>query len=458
MQELLSVQIAQIRVEHEKEMAKVRAEHLEEMGRAISTAEAARQIESLTEKMDQSTKFVDSMQQRLENDHAYSIKEREVSFQSRERQLAELQRQLLKQQRDLDDERAKFRAKSDAAEATLADMRREHEEDRRRTEDEKRALEELIALTKNERDVAQQQLHRERLDFVRSKEAWMLERKKAAAQASEDQKKMAMERAVLEARRDAVAEVEAEIGRCRLREEAQILADRAVLEQETHVLAIKKADLHHEAARLRAERIALDADKSKLSTEVAAFELGWEQAEKGMRSVKDIHEAAVQEKMAAQAMQLEAKRIMLRCESEAQAIERQRKAIEEEKRAIAALRHGVVEERVLLASERATIFEKTPFTGSDVPFSRLVGRTPTARGNAIVSQIEKPSTMKAKPSISVPTAPCNASEVSLSQEHERLRKANAVTARLLQTRENLLTKNAPSTMPRWANPRKVSNK
>jgi hypothetical protein len=64
------------------------------MSKVISNSEATRQLELLTQKMEESSKFVDSMQQKLEGDHSYSIKEREVSYQARERHLGEVNQKL----------------------------------------------------------------------------------------------------------------------------------------------------------------------------------------------------------------------------------------------------------------------------------------------------------------------------------------------------------------------------
>jgi hypothetical protein len=67
------------------------------------------------------------------------------------------------------------------------------------------------------------------MEFVRMREAWNLERKKVALAAADDQRALAMERAILDARRDAVAEVEVEISRIKVREEAQINAGKLKL-------------------------------------------------------------------------------------------------------------------------------------------------------------------------------------------------------------------------------------
>lgn len=61
-------------VEREEEIAALKQAHLDEMAKIISNAEGARQLEMLAGKIENSSRFVDSMQQKLESEHAYSIK------------------------------------------------------------------------------------------------------------------------------------------------------------------------------------------------------------------------------------------------------------------------------------------------------------------------------------------------------------------------------------------------
>jgi pantothenate synthetase len=75
-----------------------------------------------------------------------------------------------------------------------------------------------------ERDQAQKQLQIERMEFIRTKEAWALERKRHALATAEEHKALAMEKALLEARKDAIAEMEVELTRLKEREAAQIQA------------------------------------------------------------------------------------------------------------------------------------------------------------------------------------------------------------------------------------------
>ncbi|KAJ3131199.1 hypothetical protein HK100_006641 [Physocladia obscura] len=288
----VKAEISKFQAEQDKTIALIKSKHFDEMCKLISTADAAQQLESLTQKMEESSRLVDHMHRKLESDHSYSVKEREMALQLKERQLVELQRQITKQRQDLEDEQTRLKHHADGIDATLEQYRKDREDDQRVSDEERRTLENQINLMKTEKDLIQRQLHRERLEFVRLKESWSMERRRILLLSSDEQKDLAMEKAILEAKREAVAEIELEMKKMKSREEAQILADRMVLDKEIHEISIKKGNLHREAAHLRAERISLESEKQNLAAELEAFENGWKTAENRFKQAKFAQETA----------------------------------------------------------------------------------------------------------------------------------------------------------------------
>ncbi|KAJ3202281.1 hypothetical protein HDU67_000653 [Dinochytrium kinnereticum] len=125
---------------------------------------------------------------------------------------------------------------------------------------------------------------------------------------------MTMEKAILDARRDAVAALENEIAKAKEREEAQIAADRSVLEKESHLLSLRRWEIHREAAHVRAERLGIDAAKARTVAEAEAFERARDLAEREVRQTVDIHDKVVRERQQAEAFNLEAKKVMAEIE------------------------------------------------------------------------------------------------------------------------------------------------
>ncbi|KAJ3295441.1 hypothetical protein HDU79_009130 [Rhizoclosmatium sp. JEL0117] len=350
--ETVKMEIAKCKAEHEKTIALLKSKHFDEMSNMISTADAAQQLETLVHKMEESSQLVDAMHHKLETDHSYSVKEREMALQLKERQLVELQRQIMKQHQSLEEERLKLKAKSDTTDTILEEMKREREDDQRAVDEERRNLENQISIVRTERDLIQRQLHRERLEFVRQKEAWTMERKKQLMASSDEQQALAMEKAIIEAKREAVVEVEMEMERLKGREEAQIHADRLMLEKEAHTLAIKRADLHREAAELRTERLALETEKQKLEAEKEAFEKGWKVAETRVKMANDVHHSAADERLKAETLDAEVRKTLQVIQNQKLELEESKRSLEAERILLAKTKQRIVDDRILLAHER----------------------------------------------------------------------------------------------------------
>ncbi|KAJ3402624.1 hypothetical protein HDU80_004924 [Chytriomyces hyalinus] len=351
--DLLKLEVAKSKAEHDKAVAVLKAKHFDEMSKLISTADAAHQLESLTHKMEESSRLVDCMHHKLETDHSYSVKvfvdpidilslsnscrifmkEREAALQLKERQLVELQRQIVRQQQSLEDERIKLQAKSEVADSLLDQFRKDRDEDQRIMDSERRNLEEQINVMRTEKDLIQRQLHRERLDFVRQREAWNLERKKSLMASSDQEKDLAMEKALLEAKREAVAEVEMETQRLKGIEQAQLIADRQMIDKEIHSIALKRTELHREAAALRADKIAFENEKQKLTAEIEAFERGWKTAENSVKHAQVVKKTAEEERQKAESLDSEVRKTLA-------SIQNERLQLEDSKRAVS--RHNLL--------------------------------------------------------------------------------------------------------------------
>ncbi|KAI8829835.1 hypothetical protein BJ741DRAFT_712516 [Chytriomyces cf. hyalinus JEL632] len=370
--DLLKLEVAKSKAEHDKAVAVLKAKHFDEMSKLISTADAANQLESLAHKMEESSRLVDCMHHKLETDHSYSVKvsvvpinflplsnscrifmkEREAALQLKERQLVELQRQIVRQQQSLEDERIKLQAKSEVADSLLDQFRKDRDEDQRIMDSERRNLEEQISVMRTEKDLIQRQLHRERLDFVRQRETWNLERKKSLMASSDQEKDLAMEKALLEAKREAVAEVEMEVQRLKGIEQAQLIADRQMIDKDIHSIALKRTELHREAAALRADKIAFENEKQKLAAEIEAFERGWKTAENSVKHAQVVKKTAEEECQKAQSLDSEVRKTLASIQNERLQLEDSKRALESERRLLSKTRQRIVDDRIQLASER----------------------------------------------------------------------------------------------------------
>ncbi|KAJ3196088.1 hypothetical protein HK101_010109 [Irineochytrium annulatum] len=338
MREANRIDLDKLSVEHDRVLAELTAAHLEEMAKVISNAEATRHLETLADRMDVSSKIVDTMQQRIENDYMQSLR---------------LQNHLITQRKEIDDDRIKLRAEIRDSESHLTEQRRRLEDERRLVDESRFSLEDQIVSMRSERDAATSALHRERLEFIKARESWVIERRRVEQGVADERRKLAMEKALLEVRRDAVSGLEEEANRMREREEAQTIADRTVLTQETHTVSIHKTELYRELAKAKAERLALEAARAKLVAERDAFDKMREAIEREVREVGGMHELTVKERERADAIFAETKRAVAEYNETKDSLKKEREDIEDQKQQMNELREQLTKERVAIAEQRS---------------------------------------------------------------------------------------------------------
>ncbi|KAJ3082636.1 hypothetical protein HK102_001545, partial [Quaeritorhiza haematococci] len=326
----IAIECGKLKVEQDQEVAALKQHNLDEMAKIISTAEAARTLEMLAGRVETSSRVVDVLQKKLESEHSYSVKERESSFQDRERQIAEIQ-ELVK-----------------TMQTSMIESKKLQEEERRRIIQERTKLEMHMAELAAEKEEILHQLQCERIEFVRSREEWSIEKRRMLQQISQEHKTLAMEKAVLHAKRKAVEDLEADVGHFKSREEAQINSDRLILEKDLHSLQLRKSELHKEVAVLRAEKMRFESLRSEMEAERKEFESVRGEVERRVKDVFDVHSHAVKQRQLAQQFKEEAERICSTLEEKRVELERQHAKFEAE-------RKKFILERMAAAKERTQV-------------------------------------------------------------------------------------------------------
>ncbi|KAI8843006.1 hypothetical protein BC829DRAFT_483069 [Chytridium lagenaria] len=156
---------------------------------------------------------------------------------------------------------------------------------------------------------------------------------------------IAMEKATLNARRDAVASLESEVMKVKEREENQIHA-------EFHALALKRMEVHREAALLRAERLAVDAVKARTEAEVEAFETTRSTTEREVRQTVSIHDSVVHERQKAETFHLSTQKLLTDLDLARQKLKTESEELETQRSSLTTLRDKLLQDRIALAEER----------------------------------------------------------------------------------------------------------
>ncbi|KAI9202145.1 uncharacterized protein BJ171DRAFT_186245 [Polychytrium aggregatum] len=227
----------------------------------------------------------------------------------------------------------------------MIEAKEQHLKERQKILDEQTKLEQQMDSVAKEKEAYKQELNFERLEFVKVREEWTLEKRRVLNQMNEERKAIALERAELEAQRTSMGNIEIDLRHLKEREEAQLKADRIILDRELRALRVKQDEYHRESALIRAGHSSLDMLKSRLETEHNVFEAQRKEFEAKIQDAIKMHAEAMNAKQAAQSVLRQAQMSTTALEEERNRLAQQKHDIEEEKK-----KH--VEDRLALANQR----------------------------------------------------------------------------------------------------------
>eukprot|EP00842_Homolaphlyctis_polyrhiza_P006570 jgi/Hompol1/6914/HPOL_002366-RA len=333
------------RISYERQLSDLKQSHLDEMHQLISSTESARQIAEIAGKMETNSKLIDTLQLRMEADHALSLQNREETLLTRERQVADLQTQLIKEKETAEMDRVRTQEMMERMEQALKSAKHHQEQEFEVIYRDKTRLAEQIAKVQEERDLMSFKLNQERGEFTVAREAWDIERRRMIAQITEEEKRISSERAEIASRERANKQLEEELAVAKNRHENQVQAERSMLDREMKLLQARFAEYHREDSRLRVERLKIDALKTQLDIERSVLESEQKTLEQNVRHAAMMHGEAARERHKAQSLQMAADVAMQQIETGKQEMLGDRKNYVDDRIALADIRN-----RKLLAS------------------------------------------------------------------------------------------------------------
>ncbi|KAI8823457.1 uncharacterized protein EV422DRAFT_521106 [Fimicolochytrium jonesii] len=350
-------EIEHLKKRHEDELArqhetltathKEATKHLAEAHAAelVTVLSRTNELTTLATQIQSRDQAVTDLQKKVETDHAYSIKERELAFQNREKQISEMQRHFLDQQKELDEERVKIQELVRTMDENMHAAQRQQSEAYKRLMNDKTRLQEQMQDMQAEKHTLLAHLHTDRVELLKQKEEWALEKRRQTQQLDGERTALALERSELESLKHTLQVLQSDLATHKLREEAQLHADRIVFERDQQALVNKAAVVHREMAQLRSERCLLEAEKGKLGVEREVFEVGREEAERVVREVGKVGEVAVTERH-------KAEELLSSTVETQQSLEAALAKIRSDQAALLAQQTEVRKERLALAHER----------------------------------------------------------------------------------------------------------
>ncbi|KAJ3041117.1 hypothetical protein HDV00_009830 [Rhizophlyctis rosea] len=330
---------------HKKEVQDVEARCALELETLKVAHDSTAHIATLTSQLQTQSVALDGMRKEVEGEAREWMEKWNAMMEDRERKAHELQDHLLRKERDLEVEREKVQTAIKTMERTVLETKRQHEEDRLRIAEERARLDGEMAELKTAKEELQMRLHAERVDFLKSKEEWALERRRMREAIEEERKALFNEKSYLEAQKHAIEEFETEVKIRSEREREQLQTDRLLHTQQTQTLHARMAELHRQTAQLRTERnmVAMLRDEVEAEKEVVEGEL--KEVERRVRGVEGVRTGAAEERKKAESAfeQTEKARegvevARAKMEQTLQRLEEARKSFYEERMALAVAR------------------------------------------------------------------------------------------------------------------------
>ncbi|KAJ3052234.1 hypothetical protein HK097_006674 [Rhizophlyctis rosea] len=330
---------------HQSEVEEVRARYTMELEALKATQDSTTRIQSLTSQLQSQSVALDGMRKEVEGDARERMEKWNALMKEREKKVNELQDHLLQKEHSLRTEHHKIQNAIKTMENNLLETKRQHEQDRLRIAEERARVDTELAELKTAKEDLQTRLHAERVDFLKSKEEWALERRRMRETIEDERKKLTTEKSYIEAQKHALEEYETEVKVKAEREKDQLQADRLLLTQQTQTLHVRLADLHRQAAHLRSEKNVITLLREEVEAEKEVVEGELRDIERKVRGVEGVRNGAVQERQKAES----AKEETAKAKEE---IEIARVKMEQTVQRLEEARKRFYEERMTLANER----------------------------------------------------------------------------------------------------------
>ncbi|KAH6567363.1 hypothetical protein BASA62_006187 [Batrachochytrium salamandrivorans] len=334
-----------IRADYERQIHNLCQEHLNKIQQLTANTESAQQLSQLAGKMEENSNLIGSLQDRLEEDHAVSLKHREDALIERERLACEQQDIIRNERHAIDVEKEKILEMVQRMESMLNETTRKQEQDMQVIYRDRTRLASQIDDVQKERNELQSRLQREQSEFSMNREAWELERKRLISSISEERKTLVKDQSKVASLDRMNQQMQEELSIARERFENESQAELAALQKETSILHERYAILHRDESHLRAERVRVEALKSRLDIEksVAESEKGY--MESSIHQAAVLHGEASRERLKLQEMQTNVELVQQQIQTEKQELELQRNQMQME-------RNVFVDNRVSLAEYR----------------------------------------------------------------------------------------------------------
>jgi len=261
-----------LKEDHEDAIKRIRQMKDTELEAAMSATAHTRTIESVLNLIEDNTKNLNGISQKVHMGHMVNLSEQEIQVRKREEELKVQEERLMRKQKEYEIEIKNLNDTIQRLESHLAEQTKSVAEERWKGKQQEKKLEALQEALMNEQRIVMEKIARERNDVDRSKDDILVEQKRLMQQVYEEKRRLAEEKAQIDAAVASYKDRQHKDSLNNINIEAEIsVSTRRLNDEKTRLEALAK-DLREKEFLLKNEKVKLDERNMEIEKKTAKLE------------------------------------------------------------------------------------------------------------------------------------------------------------------------------------------
>lgn len=272
MRQLQRESIDKLKQEHDEALRRVKLMKETELDAAIAATSHTRTIESVLNLIEDNTKNLDGLSEKIKMNHLINLNEHEVQIKTKQDYLKIQEERLNKKQKEYEAEIRSLNETIQRLENHLAEQSKQAAEERWKGKQQEKKLEALQDALLNEQKIVMDKLARERNDVDRAKDDILVEQKRLMQQMYEEKRKIAEERAQVDAAFASYKDRQHKDSLSNINIEAEISVSTRRLNDEKSRIEQLMKEYKEKETQLQQEKQIFDEKKQQLEAKSAKLE------------------------------------------------------------------------------------------------------------------------------------------------------------------------------------------
>lgn len=270
--EIQKKSIENLKYEHDLTIKRIKELKENEIDAAMTASSHTRTIETVLNSIQENTKNIDGLSQKVQINHMVNLTDKEAEIKIKEENLKLQEERLLKRMKDHENESKNLRETIQRLENHLSEQIKLVEEEKWKGKQQEKKMEALQEALINEQKITMEKLTRERMDVDRVKDDILSEQRRLMQQIYEEKRKIAEERAQLDAQLQIYKERQHKDSLSNLNIEAELSVSSKFMREEKNRLEKVEAAIKIQEDQLKIEKTNLEEKRRDIDTREAKLE------------------------------------------------------------------------------------------------------------------------------------------------------------------------------------------